>query len=98
LRIIEETPEQEMLAMPPATDTIDRVADRDKKKGRGRPPTGRTPTVTVFARVPPPLAQALDAYLDSLRPQPTTTAVVVAALEDFLQARGFWSPPPPDAD
>jgi hypothetical protein len=69
--------------------TIDRMG-KEKKK-RGRPATGRTPTETIFARVPPELSQALDNYLESLRPQPKTTAVVIAALEDFLAARGFWS-------
>jgi hypothetical protein len=65
--------------------------DKDKK-GRGRPATGRTPSVTIFARVPPPLAEALEAYLDSLRPKPTTTAIVITALEDFLAAKGYWRP------
>jgi hypothetical protein len=69
------------------------MSDKGKGKGKkrvGRPSTGRTPTVTIFARVPPALAEALEAYLDSLRPKPTTTAVMIAALEDFLQAKGFW--------
>ena len=69
------------------------MSEKKKKQGRGRPSTGRTPTSTIFARVPPPLAKALDVYLDSLRPKPTTTAVVIAALEDFLQAKGYWPLP-----
>jgi hypothetical protein len=36
----------------------------------------------------------MEAYLDSLRPKPTTTAVVIAALEDFLQSNGYWPPAP----
>jgi hypothetical protein len=67
------------------------MSEKGKKgKGRGRPSTGRTPTTTIFARVPPPLAEALEAYLEGLRPKPTTTAVVIAALEDFLEAKGYW--------
>jgi hypothetical protein len=89
---------QEGIAMNSGAATIDRMADKDKKKRPGRPATGRSPSVTVFARVPPPLADLLEAYLDSLRPRPTTTAVVVAALEDFLAARGYKLPPPADSD
>jgi hypothetical protein len=78
----------EELAMVAATTKIHGMSK--DKKGRGRPATGRTPSVTIFARVPPALSEALDAYLESLRPKPTTTGVMIAALEDFLQAKGFW--------
>jgi hypothetical protein len=71
-------------------DKIQGMSQKKDKKPRGRPATGRTPSITIFARVPPQLAEALEAYLDSLRPKPSTTAVVIAALEDFLQAKGFW--------
>jgi hypothetical protein len=75
-----------------AVTTIGRMS-KDKKKKPGRPATGRTPTETIFARVPPELADALNRCLKSLRPKPNTTAVVIAALEDFLASRGFWPPP-----
>jgi hypothetical protein len=73
-------------------DKIQGMSQKKDKKNPGRPATGRTPSVTIFSRVPPPLAEALEAYLDSLRPKPSTTAVVIAALEDFLQEKGFWPP------
>ncbi len=45
------------------------------------------------ARLPDPLADALEAYLASLRPAPTATAVTLVALEEFLERKGFWPPP-----
>src|SRR5262249_25900156 len=66
-----------------------------RKSAAGRPATGRTPTTTLFARGPPELGEALDAYLDSLRPQPRPTAVVRVALEEYLRSKGFWPWPPP---
>jgi hypothetical protein len=83
----------EALAVPQGRATIGGMSKDKKKPGRGGPATGRSPFVAVFARVPPPLAQALEGYRNTLRPKPTATAVVVAALEDFLQAKGFWPPP-----
>lgn len=71
-------------------DKIHGMKDKKPKKTRGRPATGRSPSVTIFARVPPQLAKAFEAYLESLRPKPSSTAVVIAALEDFLQGKGFW--------
>jgi hypothetical protein len=70
------------------------IPDMAKKKTNkpGRPSSGRTPTTTIFARVPPDLGKAIDDYLDSLRPAPTLTAIVRVALEEFLQAKGFWPP------
>lgn len=62
---------------------------------RGRPATGKTPTTTVYARVRPELGKALDAYLADQRPEPTVTRVVETALEDFLEAKGYWPPPEP---
>jgi hypothetical protein len=38
------------------------------------------------------LSEALEAYLDTLRPRPTTTAIMITALEDFLAEKGFWPP------
>jgi hypothetical protein len=80
----------EELAVIAFADKIQCMREKKDKKGRGRPATGRTPSVTIFARVPPQLAEALEMYLNGLRPKPSTTAVVIAALEDFLQAKGFW--------
>lgn len=78
--------------MPVVLDTIPDMAKK-KPNGPGRPATGRKPTITIYARVRPELGEALEAYLASLRPRPTGTAVLEAALEDFLQGKGFWPPP-----
>jgi hypothetical protein len=69
----------------------------EKKKGKaggrgpGRPP-GRVPSVTIFARVPPALGEALEAYVEATRPKTTNTAVVELALERYLSEVGFWPP------
>lgn len=68
-------------------------SSKPSKKGPGRP-AGRKPTTTIYARVEPSLGAALDAYLDSLRPRPTTTSVIVVAIEEYLKQQGFWPPPP----
>lgn len=72
-----------------AADTILNVANKKGKPGR---PTGRKPTDTIFARVPPELGKAIDDYLGTLRPQPTLTAVVKVAIEEYLERHGFWPP------
>jgi hypothetical protein len=46
----------------------------------------------INARLPDPLADALEAYLASLRPAPTATAVTLVAIEEFLERKGFWPP------
>ena len=43
-------------------------------------------TITVS----PKLLEAIDAYIESLRPEPSRTAVWQVAMEDFLAAHGFW--------
>lgn len=46
----------------------------------------------VFAYVPQELRDALDDYLNKTKPKPSLTAAIETALEEFLQARGFWPP------
>jgi hypothetical protein len=82
-------------------DTLPGMTKKNNKPGgktggkkRGRKPTGRTPYVTVYVRVRPELAKALEDYRSSLRPKPTQNAVAETALEDFLTAKGFWPPAP----
>jgi hypothetical protein len=38
------------------------------------------------------LLEALERYIATTRPRPTTTAVLVAALEEYLASRGEWPP------
>jgi hypothetical protein len=47
--------------------------------------------VALHVWLPPELQAALDAYLASLRPRPGKTAVAIAALEEFLASKGFWT-------
>jgi hypothetical protein len=39
------------------------------------------------------ISEALDSYLASLKPQPTTTAVLELFIEECLQRRGYLPPP-----
>lgn len=68
------------------------VARMGKKKptDEGKKPHGRSPNYTVFARVPPELGEALEAYISSLRPRPSMTAVLTSFIEDGLAKVGFW--------
>lgn len=47
----------------------------------------------IMAYLPPDLGHALASYMESLRPQPDKSAVLRAAIEDFLEGKGFWPPP-----
>lgn len=62
-----------------------------KKPERGRP-SGQRKSVAFQVRLPRPLAEALERYLDSLRPRPTATAAAVVAFEEYLTRVGFWPP------
>lgn len=79
-----------------ATATIG-VMPKKKDSSDGKKPN-RTPAVTIFARIKPRLGRALEDYINSVRPRTSTTAVLEAALEDFLSVQGFWPPKTPDAD
>ena len=41
------------------------------------------------------LLDALERYRSATIPRPGKSPILVAALEAFLVARGFWPPPPP---
>lgn len=64
------------------------MAKKGEKRGVGRPPSDSPAVRRISARLPPATAAALDAYLESQRPQPSETAVLLVALEDFLRAKG----------
>lgn len=70
----------------------DMAKKKPSKQGDGK---GRSPAYVVFARVPPELGAAFEAYLESLRPKPSATAAIVLSLEEFLAQRGFWPPEQP---
>jgi len=63
------------------------------KQAKGGRPAPRRPTKTVFVRLAAELAEAVEAYLASLRPRPTLTGLVGVALEEFLERRGCWPRP-----
>lgn len=60
------------------------------KKSKPKQTQGRSPNYTVFARIEPTLGKALEEYLGKVRPKPTVTAVIEAALEEFLAKAGYW--------
>ncbi len=66
---------------------------RKKKRDDGDTTPGRSAAYTVYARIDPQLGAALEAYIKSLKPQPSLTATVETLIEECLQARGFWPPP-----
>ena len=60
------------------------------KKDKGSQPQGRSPHYTVYGRLPPKLGKALEEYIAQTRPRPTTTSVLILAIEELLAAKGFW--------
>lgn len=65
-----------------------------ESRGPGRPPAEKPRVRRLSVRLRPDLADSLAAFLASLRPQPSETSVIEAALEDYLQGKGFWSSAP----
>jgi hypothetical protein len=61
-----------------------------RKKPAGGAQPDRSPSRTIFARISPEMEEALNAYMQSLRPRPSITAVIEMALEDLLAGKGFW--------
>ena len=75
--------------------TIESMGKKRTKSGGEEPKSGkqnRSPNYTVFARIPPELGAAFEAYINSLRPKPTTTSVIQTFIEDGLERVGFWPP------
>lgn len=58
------------------------------KKKQGRPRTGVTPTVALFARVRPSVAAALREHVAGVQPKTTVGAVVSLAIEQYLARAG----------
>ncbi len=71
------------------------VMAKKKPPSAGNSGQGRSPAYTVYARVPPDLGAAFEAYLNSLKPKPKATAAVILALEMLLTSEGFWPPAKP---
>jgi hypothetical protein len=64
---------------------------KPKKRGPGRP-AGRKPVYNAHVRILPSLGEALDRYVDSIKPATTQRAVIELALEKYLVEVGFWPP------
>jgi hypothetical protein len=43
--------------------------------------------------LPDDLRAALVRFVNDTRPRPSKSAVMVAALEQYLESRGYWPPP-----
>jgi hypothetical protein len=52
----------------------------------------RTPHRTLYLRLDVELAEALRAYIDSIRPRSTTNAVMAHIVEQHLIEKGYWPP------
>ena len=85
-----------------AVDTIPSMGKKKGKTGGEKPDAAseprkpnRYPSRTVYARLSPALGAALDAFIASLRPEPTLASVLEMFIEDGLKQKGFW--PPADA-
>lgn len=61
---------------------------RKHDSGEAKQPSRSGENLNIW--VSPGLAEALKAYMDSVRPRTTKTAVVEEALEALLQAKGYW--------
>lgn len=70
-------------------DTIPRMAKK-KPKGAGVPKPNRSPSYSLYARISPELGEALNRYVESLRPRPTLASALEMILEDALAKAGFW--------
>ena len=66
-----------------------------KNPWRSTRPPGARDADRRGVHLPEDLDGALQRYIDSLKPAPGKSAIVRAALEAFLEERGFW---PPAAD
>ncbi len=53
------------------------------------------PPKPIFLRPDQPTADALAAYLSDQDVAPSSQSVLLAALHQFLEKRGYWPPPPP---
>jgi hypothetical protein len=69
-----------------------------KRKPKDEAASSRSPrpsrsgrNVNVWLR--PDLGEALGAHLETARPRTSLTAVIEAALEEYLKSRGLWFPP-----
>lgn len=72
------------------TVTIERMAGKKKPSATKQ---NRSPASIIYVRVKPKLGDALQKFLDSLEFEPTQTAVVSQAIQEFLERKGFWPPP-----
>jgi hypothetical protein len=62
------------------------------KKRQGRPQNEIPPEPSISVRPTPEIRVALDDYLASVRPRATLSAVLLDALETYLQAKGYYPP------
>ncbi len=70
--------------------TLPRMGKQKPQGGSAAPSRGKK---VIYATVPAPLAEALERYIKTIRPRPDKSAVVEAALEDFLASQGHWPSP-----
>ena len=66
------------------------TVDIDLNTGAKMEKPNRRPNKPIMTRIPVELGNALDRYIESTRPTPTKTSVLIYALEELLVARGFY--------
>ena len=62
---------------------------KDDKRSQGRPPNPEGPNKPIGMRPKPRVRKALDAYISAQEVEVTHSAVLAAALEEFLVKRGY---------
>lgn len=68
-----------------------------KKRGRGRPATGKDPLVAF--RISPDIAEGIDAYVgDQEPPPPNRSEAIRYILRDWLIGHGYLELPPARED
>jgi hypothetical protein len=60
-----------------------------KNQGRGRPPSDKPPSRQVSVRLPADMDARLSAFLEAQMVEPSDTAVLLTALDQFLTRAGF---------
>jgi hypothetical protein len=80
------------------------MANEPKRKGRAKDPNSKRSkgvdrhiNPRVVFHLDRALFEAMNQYRSAARPRPTKAATIAAAIEAFLQEKGYW-PPPAESD
>lgn len=79
-----------MLAELPSAHTSLDLAKKKASKPARQKPKKRAPAYVLYVRLAPAIGDALDDYIASLDPKPTTTAALESLLKKALAAVSHW--------